>query len=365
MVLSKAMKAYQEDHPHDKIQISTDYCYSPTKDIFCNEAYNFRYRDYMYLAEHGRKDIIEEITSKYILEEYEDVIICLVAIRVNESKILEILNSKEFNFNQNLSFIYIDKPSILSFAMETSFDMLQTLIEFGAEVNYNNGEVLRVACAKNKVDEIKFLLTLEISEENLVHAFFASCDEEYRVNSKNFYFVSNRTQPKSGDLSYIAEMFLSRGIDINNYKCTLYDILAKHNISATKKLLSYGMIIDSSLPLFFACYYNNIELIEFYLQQGLQVDKNILQLVMHNVRMVDIPCIELFIKYDVDFSLLSPHTIKSKHHHIITELESRGLDKNIFFDMVLKTNSSRAEDDDGLDLKKLGDTISEYNAHKN
>jgi ankyrin repeat protein len=72
-----------------------------------------------------------------------------------------------------------------------------------------------------------------------------------------------------------------------------------------------GLILDTNQPLEIACRHDNLKLVKFYLEQGLQVDGAILNHVLVNINLT---LIKLFLEYHVDFSLC---TTINKHNELI------------------------------------------------
>ena len=265
-------------------------------------------------------DIISDIT-------YKDLrLLGRVAIEENNKEIIELLH------RSGLIFDYCDLKapkrysthgpkyiSILTYAYQKhGSEIIKLMHDIGINLNYgaNSGFY---DCIAHDIDLISYLSE---KMESLTESF--TC-----------FFR------KSKDPLSIVKVFEDK-TDMIKRGNEIFCASANKSVEVIKSLLEYGIVITSNAPLASACMCNNIELVEFYLQYGLQVDANILNTIIKSNRFDKYVCItyksifELFLKYDVDFSVLNDDDEDNNNYdNFFADLENHGLNKNVLLKKLL------------------------------
>ena len=122
----------------------------------------------------------------------------------------------------------------------------------------------------------------------------------------------------------IIETFLDK-INITKLPDSFFIRLGgNEQVSAIKLLVDYGVPIPSNEPLKYACRCKNIDLVDFYLDYGLNVDEEVLR-IPFVPRYFSMDIIKIFLKHNIDFSILK-YTYNKEEEEIIANLEDHGLD---------------------------------------
>jgi hypothetical protein len=117
-----------------------------------------------YIIVHGQKDSIELDC------------ICLIAIDLNRIDILKLLSVEKYNFNKKINGYIFKSPKYmyeltpLSYSCVLSkFDIIECVINYGADINYSNGTVFQLMCEINCISVVNYFLRLDINLTSMVN----------------------------------------------------------------------------------------------------------------------------------------------------------------------------------------------------
>ena len=276
-IVGSKLHSYYLTHSENKLLVKIIEEYHPL--IHCDYIYNSRYLYYCYeeIIKANALDIISEIVIDG--KTSDELIISLVSIKHNRIEILELLNARDFNFDQIISKELSDPINILTYAyLMNGLDMVKYFISLGANVNHGDGILLKNACHKQDECMVDYLLTFEISEENLLIALIATFSPRSENTSPlyNIYMETKEDNPSMEKINMtIINKIIDTGLNIAKHSKRLHFVLSKKPLALTKLLLEKGLVISDNMPLLFACGHNNLEVVEFYLQYGLLVNEDI------------------------------------------------------------------------------------------
>lgn len=192
----------------------------------------------------------------------------------------------------------------------------------GAEIIYFMGELgipvylsrylfIKVI-EKNDMDLIRYIIDLASSDQKNLNELFLSALEYEKV----------------------IKLFIYR-VDVSKLKEKIFEeLLGEFDdddmaVESIKLLVDYfGMTMDDNKLLKKACRSEHMGLIEFCLQYGMQVESDTLRRVLKKCH---IGILELFVRYNVDFSLLKVKNVSK----IFSEMEDLGLDKNALLHLLV------------------------------
>lgn len=289
---------YHLSHPEDEfiqkmMNMSTD------KDDVSHMCYKS-------IVKNGRIDIIRDIMADMSGTDLQRL--ARIAVKEKNKEIVELLykNNLDADFyvlnrDDDRFLVYTYKKGGLEF------------IKFMGETGFCLDEPLLFSYAFQEKDTDTLNYLLEITTKQL--------DKLFRTVLANDF-----------DVSFLIEFFSDK-IDIIKHK---YDILAScASVDDVKSFMELtGITIDSNEPLRFACRRQDRELVEFYLQYGLQVDNETLEFVLFNRYRHSRPIIDLLLKYNVDFSMLNNDY--KMDYELIANLENHGLNKDIMLPDIFR-----------------------------
>lgn len=301
-VKGSAIYFYYLTHPEDGI----------IKEIMNREfeLYEYQAHDMCYqdIIQNNRMDIIYDIISNMSRLELQAV--ARVAIDENSRELIELLYQNNLN-----PWFYIACHSEL----------------FTYAYNKQGLEIIKV------MKDVGFCVDSQTLFENFIR--------KGDIEAAN-YFIEVSTKPidtlfKSAlgharkNIKFIVELFIDK-IDIMSHGTLILKECRNTSVEDIKSFLDYGITIDSNEPLKFACLTKNLELVEFYLQYGLQVDSYILSLALlgddEEGAYANKDLAKLFLKYNVDFSILTDDSIID--HAFLANLENNGLNKDILLPSI-------------------------------
>jgi len=307
---------------------------------FCDNPY--LYGCYQLIFDENMTSVIHDIISR-TNNDMDKKVICLVAINKNRYNILEALLSNGFNFNQcidsqSLNYLFAGTNILtLAYMYNGDIKMIKYLLENGADISYKKYILLDEVCKKNDIDTMNYLLDLDTHQDAL--------------------FVAIQSSIKYDHIDMIKNIMANNDFDLAPYSKILHITIARVSVEIVQYLLDHGLVLDCPEPLLFACYFNNIDLIDFYLDYGLHVNKEILDYVFEEMNMV---ILKLFTKHKVDFSVVE--CPKMSHENLPADLEINGLNKNIFMHLLLNYSETRFYH--ATDLKYYNKML-EYSDDKN
>jgi ankyrin repeat protein len=271
---------------------------------------------YSEIMENGLEYILYDIINQpYDIEEQA---IFLAAIDKNKIEIMDFLLSKNFDPNQlvdgsQLGFGYSD---FLTYATRTNnLFIVKYLVENGADPFKNRMNAFRVSLFHS--DIFNFFINLEISYQNLCAAFICVCINVRHNKNKNIYFE-------------IHKKIFDKGINISDIHDVIIKYIGTFPVDLVIFLMDNGLDIGSKNILASAVSVSNFELVDFLLQQGLQMDPGCLKIIFDNMR---IEMVKVLIKHNINLSIVKP---PKNHYDIATKLETLGMEKDIFIDFLIE-----------------------------
>lgn len=260
---------------------------------------------YLSILKNNRIDIIYDIILHMDKNEMQPL--AITAIDEHNNEILELLYKHEFDIT---TWGNEDITSLLRYAYgKHGFEIIKSISKIGFSFNYvyifsdffmnNDQEALDYA--------IETLTTTKSLDELLGHVFYSDSDTKLLI-----------------------EYFIDKKIDVMKYKNQIFNRISGSTVDYVRSILDLGITIDSNEPLRYASYKKNFELMEFYLEYGLQVDKNMLEdaLFEDDDDYVDSSCkslVDLFLEYNVDFSILNYNI----NYEFLAKLENHGLNRDM------------------------------------
>ena len=290
-------------------------------------AFHFCYRE---ILQNNFLSIIDDTILDMCAFEQQNL--CYIAIEQNHKEVITLLHEHKFLYNVcirdfNYTSWYIN---ILEFAYEKHG---AELIKHMSDIGVTLTTTLLSKIIRKDNDLFNYLI------EN--HCSGAQIDEIFLC------CVSLGECDKIPCYRETLVMFTNR-INLNFHQDEIFKRIARQPIFVAKILIEQGLVTNSN-ALLYACTKHNLELIEFYLQCGLQVNSNILNKILTPAGAK--PCLRLpagagltfkhfnkstlrlFIKYNVDFSLFTRDNVDVA---LFNELEDNGLDKNVLLSALLQ-----------------------------
>ena len=102
-------------------------------------------------------------------------------------------------------------------------------------------------------------------------------------------------------------------------------------------LIDNGLEVESNDPLFYACSDHNYRLINYLLNNGMEMDADILEMIFININR---EMINILIKHDIDLSNVPPATYNQNDAIDITRMEENGLDKNVLIGYLMEKSGT-------------------------
>ena len=229
------------------------------------------------------------------------------AIEYNNKEIIELLH------NNNLIYDYYDNTSpgisILEYAYDKhGSELIKFMCDIGVDFS-KSCDFFNLLFNKRDIDLVCYLLQNSHSrnfDTIFVKLLYTHCNPELLV------------------------VFIDR-INLDTHQDTIFHKIAKRPVYVTKFFLDNGMQLSDE-ALRYACCENNLDLIEFYLQCGLQVKADLLSDIIHRPSCRTKAIFKLFLKYNVDFSLIQSNDVDNAFYN---DLEDHGLDKNTLLHLLI------------------------------
>ena len=308
-----------------------------------NNAYTYKYgygyvlwRSYCTLMEEKMFDIIIKIIISNSTDNACDdfMAICVAAIQNNCINIIDELLNINFDINCNL----IDKSSKYSTGYINAFghairfgtlDTIKYLVQNSCVPNIIDNGVL-VSCSNldvfpyviDTITDINLINNDNIVNDNILnnnmicilHCFFEISFDMDTIEIKKIKIILNC-------------------IDINRLNSYINDQFGCLNIEMIQLLEQHGITFDWPKLLYSACYDNNIKLIEYILDKGIEPNKETLECVFNNAEQ---GIIMIFAKYKINLSIIN--TISPSHNscELIKQLEECGLDKDVIISYLMR-----------------------------
>ena len=212
---------------------------------------------------------------------------------------------------------------ILAYALiNGEWEMADVLIECGAKITQEYS-IRRIS---DKNPDIFDCLLEDINlSENLINTIIISIAD----NDANIYTITK---------------ILNKGYDMQQNKKYLHTKLSDMNVNVVKFLVKNGLELDTYHPLLFACMNDKSEHVDYYLEYGLQVNQEILDLVFSHMY---ISIIKVFIKHQVDLSTVSS---KYSNNDLIEGLEKNGLNKMTLINLLLSKYDTMIDKEQMMDF---------------
>jgi hypothetical protein len=271
---------------------------------------------YTRIIDCGLELIIYDIMSEP--HDNDELAICKVAIDKNKLNLLDFLLTKKFDLNQIISddnihhFLDYD---ILSYAVIiNNLSIVKYLVENGADPLKNEGCALKKAYVSKTEDIFDYFINLDMSYQSLCGAFDCCCNH-----------IGRRENHDSDKLKKL----INKGININDISEVISSHIVNFPIDMVKFLVDRGFNIDSARILARACAISNDEFVDFYLEQGLQINMDCLKIIFNTMNM---DMINILIKHNINLSVLEQ--IKD-HCDTTNKLEALGLDKDVLIGYLM------------------------------
>ena len=266
-------------------------------------------------------DTVHDIIAQLKYNSNEELLLSRIAIEENNREVIELLYKSGLKYTQ---YVRLSEGTFISILAYAYINHGSEIIKFMCDIDANLNDCMYhdfFECIANDIDLISYL-------------------EGKKVLNNNF----TKLIQYSKDPLLILDLFADTCNKINGDQ--IFCALAQRSPDIVKSVLEYGININSNAPLKEACLVKNIELIKFYLQYGLQVDRYILALVLqhnryyvheeHNIKII----LDLFLEYDVDFSVLKYDNVD---YDFLAKLECRGLDKDALLKHFIFDKLSRID----------------------
>lgn len=311
---------YHEKHPE---------LHTLTEIISENKGYSldsFLCNCYTKILDNGMDYIIYDVVSEPI--DNDEVAICMTAIDKNKLDIIDFLVSKKFNPKQMVlqsQQIYLDFDILTYAVRKNNLPIVKYLVENGASPCENNMCAMRAAFSLKSDDIFDFFINLDIPYQTLCLIVSYCCNFDFRRNNN----------PKKYEK--LKKLF-NKGIDVNYVACTIDKCIGKFPVDMIKFLIDSGLDINSNRMLYRASAASNYELVDFLLQQGLQIDAESLNIIFEKL---DMNMIEVLIKYNIPLSSLKP--IKD-HIDMANKLDALGMEKDVFLSLIMEKIKQPADD---------------------
>lgn len=271
-------------------------------------AFHFCYRE---ILQNNFLSIIDDTILDMCVFEQQNL--CYIAIEQNHKEVITLLHDHKFRYNVSIRYFstgcYIN---ILEFTYEKhGCELIKYMSDIGVSLHESAGLFYKII--RNDKDLITYLIENDCSGIPFDNWFlcFLSCN----AYDKNYLEILN--------------MFTNK-INLNFHQDEIFLRIAKQPIFVAKILIEKGLVTNSN-ALLYACIEHNLELIEFYLQYGVQVDSKILNKILDRNNF-NKSTLRLFLKYNVDFSLFTRDNVDVA---FFNELEYNGLDRNVLLSSLL------------------------------
>jgi hypothetical protein len=276
---------------------------------------NFLYNCYTKIIDNGLEHIIYDI----MLEPNNDdaIAICKMAIDKNKLYLIDFLIEKKIDLNR-LTYmdqhIYVNMDILTHAVRKNDMSIVKYLVEYGANP-FENGYAFKESYISVSDDIFDFFIGLDMSYQSLCSAFVHCC----HING----YSPNKIKHNSNKLKKI----INKGININDIYMKIP--IANFPMDMIIFLIDHGFNINSTNILVDACMLSNYELLDFLLQQGLQMNAECLKIIFTTMNM---NMINTLIKHNVNLSILEP---VQDHCDILNKLEALGLEKNVLFGYLM------------------------------
>ena len=249
---------------------------------------------YRNIIKNNRIDIVNDVIQNMRRREMESL--ARATIEENNKEVLELLYKN--NLDTHFYVRQDNKAELFHiFAYEKrGSEIIKCMKDIGFDICHNI-TLINYVFSKNDKNTINYI----VDNTETVEQLFLDCILRCAYNNTKF----------------IVEYFMEK-IDVCKYKENIFAAFGGSSVDDVKWFLQYATF-DSNSLLLSACECRNIELIEFYLQYGLQVDGEILGKTFGISKQI----MNLFIKYDVDFSLLK---FTDVDYDFVRSLERNGFD---------------------------------------
>ena len=266
---------------------------------------------YSAIIKNNKIDVIYEIIPNMRTTEMQAL--AKVAVDEHNKEIIELLYKNELNTGfhvryENSSYF----RCFITYAYDKhGFEFVKYMNDIGFNINQNIGLIDRVIDNNDK-DAANYIIDIADNVDEL----FLRC-------------ISREKDPK-----LILEFFIDK-IDIDKHKDDILYALCYAPLSSLQWFLDCGVSIDSNAPLKMACELGSMKHIEFYLQYGLQVDGDILKEVFFHYCESRKAILNLFLKYNFDFSMLK---LDNKIDYEFLEiLENNGINKDALLSKFIES----------------------------
>ena len=287
---------------------------------------SYLYKCYAYLCNNNMVNVIYDILK--LPANDDENFICMVAIDNNMIDVIELLIQKnEFNLNEiyiTCEYGLLNRASVLDYCVrQNNITMFKFFINRGINIKKMDNTTIK---------------SIYGDDDN--EAFFDYYLDEISVTEDSCYILSKCCEYNSYEK---VKKVLKLGPNIAENSQYLFLRITNCDLEILKLLIDNGLVVDDDLFDIY-CLHNKLDAIDFLLNYGIKPSQKTLALVFKQMRT---PIIKLFLKYDVDLSLL-PNNYNEEHIQYINQLDMHGLDQNKLLHYLLRKN-----DDDDLYQNKF------------
>ena len=256
----------------------------------------------------SRLSIIYDIVSNVTNDELE--ILARIAIEEYNKDLIELLHKQGIDYD-----FYIPEPEDIRHILDCGYinhglDIIKFLGELDINIRLEAG-FAKHAVDNNDKEFLEYLIENGKSLDDIFESVLHECD-----------------------VKTVLDLFMDK-IDMSKRDNLILELVCIKAPHMFMSLPEYGISIDSNTTLLnYACENKNTDIIEFCLQNGMPVDKDILRQLLffgysrnntarskkNNKEMLN-----LFLRYNVDFSILEFEPVD---YELLANLENSGLNKD-------------------------------------
>lgn len=363
-IKDSAIYRYYLSHPQDKeLENIMESYLDWTKQTFTFwNCQNFLFACYEKIMQQNLYYLIDEVLGH--ADEKEKNMICLMAIKNNQYEILDRLALQKFDFNQRPNTMGRDDSFLLHAAKENGLDMVKYLVNNGADFNLAGIPFFEHIFGNQLNDIVDYVLEFDIKQDMLYWGMLAVL----KKNRNGAYWAATEfsgdnnfsSTKKSEEINLdLVKKIIDKGLNLNNYSSMIALSLEEMEPKIVQFFIDNGLEIKSSTPLLFACSVNNYELIDYYLKLGVAINEEIFTHVLENSK---IKIMEIFIKYNIDFSS-TPAC--NEYDDLVDQMEKLGLSKKILTNLMMKNlNKHNKENEGSVGAIKLSKILEERKLRK-
>lgn len=260
-------------------------------------------------------DLIREMISMCDTISVDDFMILMVAIKKSQYDIIYILINKGIDLNKEVgyssTYIYKTRFPLEIAIVNRDKEMCDFLIQNGCDITIRKDRFFNLCITSNDYDFISYFL-IYYPNLNIFSDFLNTC---YNLEFNIFSIFINTG-------------FKMNRIDVNRDNVCSY--MSNYTIHQFTFLVNNGLILVNKM-LVFAIKKNDINLVEYLLQYGLNFDKNITYDIFYDGILPNIKQIRMLLKYECDLSLVKERVVNDYS----TEIKNYGHDIEFILNVLM------------------------------